>query len=157
ERDERVRALVRREDERAAPVEREVTRRAPAGRLVADERQLLGRGVEGVDDDAVVAAIRAVDESAIRMDVDVGGEVGRGAGDAPGRGIDLDVRGEGGSDEVARDRRDRLDWLEPAPLGVVAEGGEAGADLVDHENVAAARVKGEVPRPGAGRGGGERR
>ena len=84
-------------------------------------------GVDAEDHHAVVAPVRAVEQTAVGVDVDVGG------GEAPAVG---DLGGDG---------RHRLDRGQQAPLGVVAVARHGEGALVDHVGEAAAGVKVHVP------------
>ena len=128
EHDDRVRALVRREQERAGRVDREATRRLALRSRRGQRDEPSARRVDREDGDAVVAAIRAVQEAARRMDVDVGG--GAAAG------------------EALRQRRHNLHPPQSAALAIVAERRDGAAKLVDDVDVL--RHSGER-RCGAGR------
>ena len=126
--------LVGGEQERAGRVDAEVARGLAAGRLVADRREPAGRGVDREDRDAVVAAVRAVEELARGMDLHLGRRVAR---------RDL------------RPRRAASRWsgsrFKVPSLGVVVEGGHRAGHLVDHVGVPAVGMEREVARAGAGR------
>ena len=83
-------------------------------------------GVDLEDRDAVVPAVRPVEEATVRRDRDLGCLV-------PAR-------------EPGRQCRDRLERLEGAAPRVVAEGRHRGAKLADRVKAIARRVPGEVAR-----------
>src|SRR6188472_1199883 len=66
---DRVGALVRRQEPVSTRVEAETARALPLRRLMPDQRQPIAAGRE--DRDAVVAAVRCVDEATIRRDDDL--------------------------------------------------------------------------------------
>src|SRR5262249_20015766 len=72
ENDERAGVLILREEELTGRIDREVAGSPPLCGLVAYRRQLSGPGVDREDGDAVVAAVRAVEELARGVDVDLG-------------------------------------------------------------------------------------
>ena len=100
-------------------------------RLVAGGRELPGGGVDGEDRDAVVAAVRAVDELPVRTDRDLGG---------------VGLRGKAGGDG-----RERLQFRGRTRRGVVRERRDRGLHLVDDVQVAPVGMEGGVTRPCPGR------
>ena len=90
---------------------------------------LPGRRVDGEDRDAVVPAVRAVEELA--------------------RGVDLDL-GRVNSCRVKSAGRVEIVWIsvEDAVVGVVGERGHRVGDLVDDVGEPPVGVEGEVPRAG---------
>ena len=117
------------EDETPGRVDREVPGGLPADRRVARRSQAAARSVDPEDGEAVVAAVRTVDEAAVRRDGDLGREA------RPG--------------EARRQRRDRLDRREHALLRVVREDADRGEELVDGVEELPARAKRQVARAGA--------
>ena len=122
----------------ARSVDREVPGPGAADRHVAGEREPPARRVDREDRQAVVAAVRAVEEAAVGRRLDLG-RVAR-AREALGQRLDgLDRR------ELAlRRRRSRRRR-------------SCRAELVDHVGVPALRVEREVARAGARGDGGRRR
>src|SRR5271157_4985384 len=103
--------------------------------LVSRGRELAGGRINREDRDAVVAAIRAVEELAGGMDLHLGGVA-----------LALETR---------RQRGDRLDLGESAPVGIVSKGSHRVGHFADDVAEAAAWVKREMARARAQRNGRE--
>ena len=116
--------LVLRQQPMTCRVEGEVPRRFALSGLVLQASQLATRRVEAKDSNAIVAAVRAVNEF-------------------PGW-MDLHLRAGAVAGEPLRKRRYCLQFLQRAPLGVVGKDGERGTHLVDQEHETAGRMKREV-------------
>ena len=127
---DRPRALVAGEDPPAGRVDREVPRVLPADAHVPRRREAAGRLVDGEDGEAVVAAVRAVDEAAVGRYRDLGRRA------RPG-----EARGQGAH---------RLERREGALVRVVGEGSDRREELVDHVEVRPGRVERQVAGPGSG-------
>ncbi len=132
-----VRALVRGQQERSGRVNGEIPRRFALCRSVLDEGQSPRRLVDRKDRDTVMAAVRAVEEPAVRMH-----------GDLRGRTLPFEGGGQ---------RRDSLHFREPARGGVIAKRGDRRIQFADHVGEPAVRVKREVARSGTGFDRGEGR
>ncbi len=98
---------------------------------MADRREPARGLVDREDGDRVVAAVRHVDVASGRFDEDLG-------------------RREPIGRLASRHRRQVVDLLERAALGVVPEGCDGHVRLAVDVGVPTARVEGEVPRGGAG-------
>ncbi len=109
--------------------DRQVLRPLPEARLDGDQRQP-PVVADPVRRDAVVPAVRPVQEPAVRRDLQVGAVAG--------------------ALEVVRERRDRLLLRQGAGVRVVVEHGDRVQQLVDDVDALAVRVERQVPRPGPG-------
>ena len=105
----------------ARGVEADESRAAALRELPTDRGQRSVVRIGGVSGDAVVAAIRAVHEPAVRRDRDLGGRAVAG--------------------EVRRQRGDHLNRRQRSAPGVPAAGGDRAVELVEHPDDRKLRVK----------------
>src|SRR5712692_269776 len=97
---------------------------------MAGGRQSSALGVNRENSDTVVAAVRAVQELARRMD--------------------LHFRGRRLSPESLRKGGNRLNWFQNTPLRIVIHGRDRRGKLVDDIGMPAVGMEGKVARPRAG-------
>ncbi len=133
---ERIRLLIRGDEPLTVGREVEVAGIASAGGRVAGGGEFAGVGIKREDGDAVVPAIRAVNEFAIGMHT----HFRRGA-------VAREIGGESGLS---------IDFGECAGVSVVGVGGQGAVEFVDDEDVFAIAAKRGVSRAGTG-GGGDKR
>jgi hypothetical protein len=122
--------LVGGEEVVARGIDGEIAGSFAQGGLVLDKGESAGGVVDGVDGDAIVAAVPGVEKSASRVNGDLGGGVEVG--------------------EFIREGGDGLKFGENSGLGVVVEGSDGGGEFVDDVEAVAVGMDGEMTGAGAG-------